>query len=63
VVLKSVEPNTYADLGRLVADQIRDVHSCFEKADEVYRRFRVCILTNPPPSQYIPPEWIPVSDH
>jgi hypothetical protein len=51
------------DLAPLVAGQLWEVHSCFEKADEAFRRFRVCILTDPPLPQYIPREWIPISNH
>jgi hypothetical protein len=51
------------DIARVVADQIRDVLSCFEKADEVYRRFRVSLLEDPPPPEFSVPEWIPISKH
>jgi hypothetical protein len=61
--LMNMEDKQSADLASIVALEVKDVHSCFEIADETYRRFRVCVLTDPPLPQYIPREWIPISDH
>ena len=52
-----------SDLAPIIAAQLSEVHSCFEKADETFRRFRVFIFTDPPLPQYMPREWIPISDH
>jgi hypothetical protein len=59
----SMEENQAPDLARAVAIEMNGVHSCFEIADEAYRRFRVCLLTDPPLPQYMPREWIPISNH
>jgi DNA-binding transcriptional regulator PaaX len=51
------------DVARAVAANMRNIHACFEKADEVYRRFRACLFADPPLPQYIPRDWIPISKH
>jgi hypothetical protein len=61
--LCTVDEKQNQDLGTLIAAQMCTIHSCFEKADEVYRRFRTCLFADPPLPQYIPREWIPISKH
>src|SRR5690242_4773692 len=58
-----VDDKQTEDPAHRIAAEIREFHSWFEEADEVYRRFRTCILADPPPAQYMPREWIPLSNH
>ena len=57
-----MDATSLLDKGSVLAACFREIHGYFAEADEIYCRFRVLIEKEPPPPpNFIPVEWWPMS--
>jgi hypothetical protein len=62
IFLLMIKQGPERDWAAEVASSLRELTVALEKADEVFRRFRMLILEDPL-SHPVPTEWIPISNH